>query len=39
MFAGEAINTTEGRAVLHTALRAPAGSRGARSTASTSCRT
>ncbi len=25
MFAGEAINTTEGRAVLHTALRAPAG--------------
>lgn len=27
MFAGEAINTTEKRAVLHTALRAPAGSR------------
>lgn len=27
MFAGEAINTTENRAVLHTALRAPAGSR------------
>ena len=26
MFAGEKINTTEGRAVLHTALRAPAGS-------------
>ena len=26
MFAGEPINTTEGRAVLHTALRAPAGS-------------
>lgn len=26
MFAGEAINTTEGRAVLHTALRAPRGS-------------
>jgi len=25
MFAGEKINTTEGRAVLHTALRAPAG--------------
>ncbi len=25
MFAGEAINTTEGRAVLHTALRAPRG--------------
>ncbi|MDN3921102.1 glucose-6-phosphate isomerase [Roseateles violae] len=25
MFAGEAINLTEGRAVLHTALRAPAG--------------
>jgi glucose-6-phosphate isomerase len=25
MFAGAAINTTEGRAVLHTALRAPAG--------------
>jgi glucose-6-phosphate isomerase len=25
MFAGDAINTTEGRAVLHTALRAPAG--------------
>lgn len=25
MFAGEAINTTEGRAVLHVALRAPAG--------------
>lgn len=27
MFAGDAINTTEKRAVLHTALRAPAGSR------------
>jgi glucose-6-phosphate isomerase len=27
MFAGETINTTEKRAVLHTALRAPAGSR------------
>ena len=27
MFAGEAINTTEGRAVLHTALRAPRGTR------------
>lgn len=27
MFAGEAINATEKRAVLHTALRAPAGSR------------
>ena len=27
MFAGEAINTTEKRAVLHTALRAPVGSR------------
>lgn len=27
MFAGEAINTSEHRAVLHTALRAPAGSR------------
>jgi len=26
MFAGEPINTTEGRAVLHTALRAPGGS-------------
>mgnify|MGYP001434276998 CR=1 FL=1 len=26
MFAGEAINTTEGRAALHTALRAPRGS-------------
>jgi glucose-6-phosphate isomerase len=26
MFAGEAINSTEGRAVLHTALRAPRGS-------------
>ena len=26
MFAGERINTTEGRAVLHTALRKPAGS-------------
>ena len=25
MFAGEPINTTEGRAVLHTALRAPRG--------------
>lgn len=25
MFAGEAVNTTEGRAVLHTALRAPPG--------------
>ena len=27
MFAGEKINTTEGRAVLHTALRAPKGTR------------
>ena len=27
MFAGEPINSTEGRAVLHTALRAPAGTR------------
>ncbi|RXF75017.1 glucose-6-phosphate isomerase [Hansschlegelia zhihuaiae] len=27
MFAGEKINTTEGRAVLHTALRAPAGAK------------
>ena len=27
MFAGEAINSTEGRSVLHVALRAPAGSR------------
>ncbi len=27
MFAGEAINSTEGRAVLHVALRAPVGSR------------
>ncbi|MFM7410256.1 MAG: glucose-6-phosphate isomerase, partial [Actinomycetota bacterium] len=27
MFAGESINTTEQRAVLHTALRAPAGTR------------
>ncbi len=27
MFAGERINHTEGRAVLHTALRAPAGAR------------
>ena len=28
MFAGEAINTTEGRAVLHTLLRAPRGAQG-----------
>ena len=37
MFSGEKINITEDRAVLHVALRAPAGS-GSSSTASTSCR-
>jgi len=38
MFAGEPINTTEGRAVLHTALRAPAR-QGRSATTCTACST
>ena len=37
MFAGEKINVTEDRAVLHVALRAPGERDASRSTASTSC--